>query len=124
MTMTAQDFLLYQGETKTIEIPILGQDSATPFTMTTVTEVDWGAWNTAESRVLTKKLSLSGTSAITIFSLNGTDDAIRFTLTESDTDDFPAGTYNHECRITDASGAQEVVFVGVMTVSASRTVTV
>lgn len=122
MTATAQNFSFYQGETKTLEVLITdGDNENEPFSLTNVIEIDWGAWVDINTRILTKRLTLGAPDNIVRFSSAGTDDALRMNFTVTDTQTL-LGDYYHECRIIDAAGNQDVIFIGTMTIGDSRTV--
>lgn len=112
MTSLNQDFTLYQGETKTLRVPVVDADGA-PQTLTGA-EVVWEAWRTPGSPVISKG------ATITLYSAEGTNDGVQIPLLPADSEAVQPAVYTHECRVT-LAGAEGVIFTGKMTVLYSET---
>ena len=108
MTEYAQDFEIFQGDTKEITIPITDENNAAK-TLTGSSQ-KWEAFD-GTTRVIQKT-----DAQITLVSKNGTDDAIRFTLDPADTAILAAKEYDHEVEIMDSAGNVGTVTRGKMTV--------
>lgn len=116
MTKLNQDFTMFQGETKTLQVPIVDKDG-NPQSLTGAT-VRW------ELRKGTKMVLLRKTGAasnpITLYNASGTDDGVSIPLVPDDTKGLQSGEYVHECRAV-LVGTEEVLFEGTVTLKYSAT---
>jgi len=109
MTKLDQDFTMWQGETISLRVPVT--DSAgDPVTLTGAT-VTWKA--TAGAAVLTKSGS--------VISIDAADDGVQIDLDPADTTALTPKKYAHECRVVDAGGDHNVIFVGDLVLRLSST---
>ena len=109
MTEYAQDFEVFQGDTKQITIPITDENKAAK-TLTGSTQ-KWEAFDGATLKIQKTNADISLVSIAP-----DTDNAIRFTLTPGDTVALAAKEYDHEAEITDSGGNVSTVTRGKMTV--------
>lgn len=107
---------MYQGEDKTITVSIANEQGAAYGSTSGLTFV-WkvATSDVAASAVLTKSTGNGITNGVSI---------ITITIDEADTDDLAAGSYYHECRVTDSNGDESVVFTGSLSILSSITETV
>lgn len=118
MTKVNQDFTMYQGESKHVEAAVVDSDDQ-PLDMTGAT-IEWKAYDTEDDSVASiTKSTASGN--IVIINKNATNDGLRIILAPADTQNLSPEVYYHECRVTDSTGNEEVVFVGDMTLKLSKT---
>lgn len=116
MTAIDQDFVLWQGEDKTITVDLEDGDGVAYGSTTGLTF----SWRVSESKdISTALISKTSGSGIT----NGTSQ-ITIDVASADTETLPANTYYHECRVVDGSSKEDVVFVGKLIIKASTTKTV
>lgn len=108
MTTYAQDFEVYQGDTKQITIKVTNEAGAAK-TLTSSTQA-WKAYDGATVKISKADVDIS------LVSVDGTDDAIRFTIDPSDTSSLTAGTYTHEAEVTDSSSNVSTVTRGTLTI--------
>ena len=103
MTMTGQDFTVYQGMDREIAFTMSGVDQATDIVAAT--------W---KGGTITKTLD-SGLTAID-------DDGvvkIVLTLLQADTETLPAYIYTHQLTATDVTTKRDMTATGIMTVMAT-----
>ena len=108
MTKNAQDFEVYQGDTKQVTITITDEAGAA-LTLTGSSQ-KWEAFDGATAAIQKADVDIS------LVSVDGTDDAIRFTIDPADTATLTAGTYAHEAEVTDSTSNVSTVTRGTMTV--------
>jgi len=118
MTRLNQDFTMFQGEKKLLQIPITDAAGA-PVTLTGAT-VRWEVYLQRNDPELVKTTA-DLTNPITLINVDGTNDGIQIPLVPADTTGWLARTYKHECRVTDSSGNPVVVFTGKLTLRYSET---
>ena len=118
MTMISQNFVMWQGEDKTLRIPIVDGDGD-PVNLTGST-VRWEMFKPTADPVAVKTTG----DGITLYNAAGTNDGIQIEIDPADTTDVTDGEYSHECRVTDGAGNKAVVFVGLVTLYYSETLTV
>lgn len=118
MTKERQNFIMYQGESKLIEAPVVDSDG-NPLDMTGAT-IEWKAFDTTEDTTPSiEKSTASGN--ISVIDKNATNDGLRITLVPADTESLVPEVYYHECRVIDSVGNEEVVFSGFITLKLSKT---
>lgn len=124
MTATAQSFTMWQGETTRLRVPITNKaGAALSLTGATIT---WSLFTnkSAAAPVLTKTTASSG--GISLADSNAADevdeDEVVIELVKSDTAELAATDYYHECRAVDASGDEQVLFIGDLYLKKSKTV--
>lgn len=120
MAAVDQDFTMYQAESRILRIPITDADGD-PVTLTGAT-VRWEVYRNVEGTITTV-LAKTTSDDIALYNAAGTNDGIQITLAPADTTSLATGNFTHECRVTDSSGNQDVVFIGKMTLYASQTKT-
>jgi hypothetical protein len=109
MTTTDQNFTMWAGEDKDITVNLVDADGAAYGSLTGLTF----AWKMATSE--------NASSVLVTKTPTGTTDSITFSLADTDTQGLAPGVYYHECRVTDASFDEDVVFTGGMTIKGSIT---
>ena len=116
MTVTGQNFDLYQGEDKEIIISATDEDGdILPLTGYTII---WVAYNlTSGQIVLEKSSSVSGEIEVP----TPLDGQIHISLTSEDTASLQPKSYGHQCEIVDAFGANSLITAGQLTVIKSHT---
>lgn len=130
MTARRQDITIKQGESKTINIPVVDTD-ATPIEEgpppvfppkdLSGNSVLWGVWLEADDPISAAVLSKT-TPIITIIQIDGGGavlDGISIPLLPADTQAL-SGTYHHEARVT-AGSTEQVVTAGSFNVEESPT---
>lgn len=95
-----QNFNMYAGETKAIQITITGVES--------IQAAHWALTNKSNLTKLVEKES--GTGGITIVG-----NVVTIALDPEDTANL-GGSYHHECRVEDANGDIETVAVGTVVI--------
>jgi hypothetical protein len=110
MATQNQSFEIYQGDSKTITIPITDTKGGSAITGTGST-AKWVMVDGTGAALITK-----GTGDITFVSVDGAEDAARFTLVPADTSAIAAGVYKHELEETDIVGNVATVTRGTVTV--------
>ena len=108
MTTNAQDFEIYQGDTKQITIKVTDENGVAK-TLTGSSQL-WKAYDGATVKISKADVDIS------LVSVDGTNDAIRFTIDPSDTSSLTAGAYTHEAEVTDSSSNVSTVARGTMTI--------
>ncbi len=112
MTKTAQDFELYQGETK--QVTVNTDDSAGAAKAMTGGTATFGAYRNLESPKPEAVLKKTG-GDVTFVNVDGTDDGIRFTVDPKDTARL-SGDYPFIVDAVDSAGDEAVVSIGIMKV--------
>ena len=119
MTKQAQNITMWQGEDTVITVPVTDSAGAA-VSLTGALAVRWSVFQKLASTgaALAKTLD----SGIALVDVNDTDDGVQITIGTDDTDDLAAGTYeHHECRVVDAAGQEQVIFIGKLYLKRSRT---
>ncbi len=112
MTKTAQDFELYQGETK--EVTVNTDDAAGAAKVLTGGTATFGAYRSLEDPKPEVVLKKSG-GDVSFVNVDGTDDGIRFTLDPKDSARL-SGDYPFIVDAVDSAGDEAVVLAGTMKV--------
>ena len=108
MTETGQNFTMWSGDTKVLEVTITDSDgAAVDLTGATISYVLQRNVNSAAATI-----SKTTDDGISITDASG--GVFQITLDASDTASL-SGSYYHECQITDASGNASTVFTGTVT---------
>jgi len=116
MTKVNQNFTVYQGEDRKVTIYVV--DSAgSPKTMTGGTPA-WYAMLDPGDPIADAILSKTG-AAIEIKNGNGINDAIEFIISDTDSKGIAIGSYYHEAWVADATGKDQLVAIGWMTIRPS-----
>lgn len=104
----SQNFELYQGTTRRVQVTVTGTN---PSTATTIT---WRMIDEDGVAVMTK--TNDGNN------INGATSGLYYlNFFRSDTVSLKPGTYTHEHRIKDASGDEDVTTIGTVTIVKSHT---
>lgn len=107
MTATGQNFSMYQGDTRNLNVTVLGVDDLS------TSELTWVAYRvTNNSIVLTKSEGVGIT-------VSGVGNIFTISIEPSDTLNL-LGYYKHECELKDATGNISTIFVGKMDVYKSK----
>jgi len=110
MTATKQDFTVYRGETKTLQVTVKDAAGAA-FDLTGAPAVTWRLGPLAGgAATLTKSLG----SGVTI--VGATSGRFDVAVSAADSAAIAAGHYLHQAVVTDAAGDVETVTVGTVTV--------
>lgn len=107
MTATGQNFSMYQGDTRKLNVTVLGvQDLST-------SDLTWVAYVPRTEQVVLTKIVGSG------ITISGSSNVFRLDLEPTDTLSL-LGYYKHECELRDAGGNISTIFVGRMDVLKSK----
>lgn len=115
MTTENQNFEMWQGESVTLDVPITDENNAA-FAMTGST-VAWKLTTFGGTLVLSK----STADDVSLEDSAGTDDMVRVVISPGDTRTVAPNSYYQECRITDASSDENVLFTGRVDLYESQT---
>lgn len=116
MTISGQNFEIYQGDNKVVIITVYDENDAI-LDLTGYSAV-WCAYNQSLSDKVIIKSTLPG-EGITIPS--PTNGQLQITLDSIDTENLNPKTYGHQCEIENAGGSHSTVTVGYMKVNRSIT---
>lgn len=116
MTVSGQNFEMYQGEDK--EVIISATDENGDVLPLTGYEIVWVAYNlTSGQIVLTKSSNIPGEIDVPV-PANG---QIYINIVSEDTALLTQKAYGHQCEIVDAFGANSLITAGHLTVYKSHT---
>ena len=121
MTAESQDFTVYEGEDKTIEISVLTESGGSPVNLGTPTSV---VWNVKYSSSSTEDALITKTYAdaeITVTDGDATNDKLQIDLVAADTQGMEGKAYYHEARVVDGDADNHVISSGTITVKHSST---
>jgi len=108
MTETGQNFTMWSGDTKVIEVTITdASGNAVNLTGATISYV--------LQRSVGSTVTISKTTASGISITDASGGVFQITLDASDTARLSGSSYYHECQITDTSGNVSTVFTGTVT---------
>jgi hypothetical protein len=112
MTATGQNFEMFQGDTKDIEIPVTDENGAA-LPLDPFTEIVWVVYKqTTKEEVLRKELG----AGITVPSAS----LIKISLLPVDTELLTPTTYNHECEISDGGTVVSTITTGTLKILYSK----
>jgi hypothetical protein len=109
MTATGQNFSMYQGDTRNLNVTCLGVDDLSSSDLT------WVSYRLTNNAIVLTKTTASG-GGITV---SGASNIFTVAIEPSDTLSL-LGLYKHECELKDATGNISTIFVGKMTVLKSK----
>lgn len=113
MPKTKQDFELFQGVHKTVEIAVVDDDE-NALNMAGYTDLTWVITLAGE------KTTALVTKVPTIISIDATNDGLQFEVLPANTATLK-GEYYHEARGVSVSGKSAVVSTGTLTIIESAT---
>lgn len=114
MTATNQNFSMWQGDAKSLQITTTN-DAGAPYDLSNVEAIVWAMGISSVSAPLVEKTLTSG------ISVNDPPTAGIFTVSLASTDTTGlAGSFYHEARITDSGGNPRVVTTGNITINNSN----
>lgn len=116
MTKTQQNFTLYQGQDRTIQIPVVDEDGAAK-TMTGGTPTFYAFDDPSDA--LTDAIISIADGDITIISIDGTDDGVQIVFEDADTESVDVGDYFWEGWVADPAGNDNPVATGWLTIKPS-----
>jgi hypothetical protein len=116
MTEVQQNFSLYQGQDCTVQIPVLDEDDQ-PKPMTSGTPT-FHMFYDPDADLADAVLSITG-SAITIISIDDTDDGVQIVFAGSDTAGIAIGDYYFQVWVADNAGNDNPVTTGWVTIKPS-----
>ena len=116
MTVTGQNFDMFQGEDK--EIIITARDENGDILPLTGYEIVWVAYNLTSSQIVIIK---SSTVPGEIDVPTPASGEIHINLVSSDTENLQPKTYGHQCEVVDAFGANSLITTGHIAVNKSHT---
>lgn len=118
MTISGQNFEMYQGDTKEIHIAVTDEATGLPLDLSPYVAFDGITWvmyrQTSQQTVLTKTYGEGITVPIPS---NG---EIIITLLPTDTENINPSTYNHECEIVSSNTNVATVTTGTVKLLFSR----
>jgi hypothetical protein len=117
MTISGQNFEMYQGETKTIEILVLDENGQaadlTPYVLND--DIQWTAYNrTTKATVIHKSLGDGISVPVT------TSGIIIVSLLPLDTESVNPNIYGHECQIASSASDVAIVTTGIVNIYYSK----
>ena len=121
MTAESQNFTIYEGEDKTVDIYVTESSGGSTVNIGTPTSITWSVKASAATAAsaLIEKTYAGG--QIAVGNGNGTNDKLSITLDAADSQGLEGETYYHECRVVDAASDNHVVTTGAMSVRNSAT---
>lgn len=118
MTITGQNFEMYQGDTKEIHIIVTDEETGLPLDLSPYVANDgivWVLYGQTNKNII---LSKSYGEGITV-PVPSTGELI-VTLLPTDTENVIPNTYNHECEISSSSTNVATVTTGTLKILYSR----
>lgn len=116
MTEVQQNFALYQGQDRIVQISVVDEDG-NPKTMTGATPTFQLFYDPSDD--LGDAILVITGGDITIISIDGTDDGVQISFGDSDTENLAIGRYYHEVWVTDPGGNDTPVCTGWVTIKPS-----
>lgn len=108
---TDQDFTIRQGDNIVIEITITDVVTGVVKDVTGATDISWAA----SRNFVDDPASLDKTGSVS----DGPNGKVQITLTAANTASLSPDKYEHQCRVTDASGNISTITTGTLTILAS-----
>jgi hypothetical protein len=112
MTATGQNFTMYQGDTKIVDVTTYDEVGA-------VLNLTDGILNWVFYKRYPENIVLTKTTASGIALIDPTNGIFRMTLNPADTEGL-LGEYNHECELTDTSNNISTLLVGKVSIYKSK----
>jgi hypothetical protein len=114
MTITGQNFEMYAGDSKEIEIAVVDENGA-PLDLTPYDAINWVAYKPTTKEIVLSKILGSGIMVDT--PLAG---IIKISLVPADTENIYPLIYAHECEINSGTTVVSTVCTGTMKIVYSK----
>ena len=116
MTKTAQNIVIYAGDTANITVTVLDGDNVSGARKNIAGSViSWVLFDPDATGVM-----LTKTTADAISITDGLNGELVIPLVPADTETIPPGNYRHEAEVTDASGNVSTAMTGDFIIKESR----
>lgn len=115
MTKTAQDIVIYAGDTVNINVTVFDSDSNGLRKNIAGSVISWVLFDPDDTGVM-----LTKTTADAITITDGLNGRLVIPLVPADTEQLTPGSYRHEAEVTDASGNVSTAMTGDFIIKESR----